>query len=256
VILDGRRPRGPNEIAFAPTTMKGLHVSVGDRVRIGDGNDTARVVGRVLLPATSHTDYDASGWMTTAGVARAIGEDDTGEDYLLVRWAQGVDVAAAQRRLVKIGGENVFAEPATIPTAVVDLGRLSDLPLVLGVFFGLLACATVAHALVTTARRRRRDFAVLRAIGFTRRQSRVAIAWQATMLTVIGVIIGVPLGIAVGRMTWRWIADDYPIVYVPPLAAAAVVLVVPVALLIANALAAGPARSVAAIRPAEALRVE
>jgi hypothetical protein len=40
------------------------------------------------------------------------------------------------------------------------------------------------------------------------------------------------------------------------LAAAAVILVVPIALLIANALAAGPARSVAAIRPAEALRVE
>jgi predicted lysophospholipase L1 biosynthesis ABC-type transport system permease subunit len=256
VVLDGRRPRGPNEIAFAPTTMKELHASVGDRVRVGDGNDTARVVGRVLLPATSHTDYDASGWMTAAGVARAVSDDDTGEDYLLVRWTDGVDVAAAQRRLVQIGGENLFAEPATIPTAVVDLGRLADLPLVLGVFFALLACATVAHALVTTARRRRRDFAVLRSLGFTRRQSRVSIAWQATMLTVIGVIIGVPLGIAVGRITWRWVADDYPIVYVPPLAAAAVILVVPIALLIANALAAGPARSVAAIRPAEALRVE
>jgi ABC-type antimicrobial peptide transport system permease subunit len=195
--------------------------------------------------------------MTKQGIERAIGTgDDGGEDYVLVRWAPGTDVAAAQRKLIRVGGTDLFPQPASIPTAVADLGRLADLPLVLGVFFALLACATVAHALVTTARRRRHDFAVLRSIGFTRRQSRVAIAWQATMLAVAGVVIGVPLGIAVGRLTWRWLADDYPIVYVPPLAVVAVVLVVPVALLIANALAAGPARSVASIRPAEALRVE
>ena len=181
-----------------------------------------RVVGKVLLPATSHTDYDVSGWMTKPGLERAIGAGDDGiEDYLLVRWAPGTDVQAASTRLVKLGGQDLFSQPAVIPTAVVDLGRLTDLPLVLGVFFALLACATVAHALVTTARRRRHDFAVLRSIGFTRRQSRIAIAWQATMLTVIGVLIGVPLGIAVGRLTWRWLADDYPILYVPPLALAA-----------------------------------
>ncbi len=256
VLIEGRRPARADEIAFAPTTMKELQLSVGDRVRVGD-TSSVRVVGEVLLPATSHTDYDASGWMTKPGLERAIGTgDDGGEDYLLVRWAPGTDVQAATRRLVKLGGPDLFSQPAVIPSAILDLGKLTDLPLVLGVFFALLACATVAHALVTTARRRRHDFAVLRSIGFTRRQSRIAIAWQATMLTVIGVLIGVPLGIAVGRITWRWLADDYPIVYVPPLALAAILLVVPAALLLANALAAGPARSVAKIRPAEALRVE
>jgi hypothetical protein len=215
------------------------------------------VVGEVLLPATSHTDYDQSGWMTSEGLNRIIGSDDpTVEDYLLLRWKPGTDVAAAQRRITRVGGPDAFVEPATIPTAVTDLGRLEDLPLVLGIFFGLLACATVAHALVTTARRRRRDFAVLRTIGFTRRQSRLAVAWQATMLVVVGIVVGVPLGIAAGRLAWRWLADDFPVVYVPPLALVAVVLVVPIALLVANALAAGPARSVARIRPAEALRTE
>jgi ABC-type antimicrobial peptide transport system permease subunit len=120
----------------------------------------------------------------------------------------------------------------------------------------LLACATVAHALVTTARSRRHDFAILRSIGFTRHESRIAIAWQATFLAVTGLVVGVPLGLAAGRLVWRWLADDYPVVYVPPFALVAVSLVVPVALLVANALAAGPARSVASIRPAEALRTE
>jgi len=43
---------------------------------------------------------------------------------------------------------------------------------------------------------------------------------------------------------------------VPPLAAIAAILIVPAAILLANLLAAWPARSAARIRPAEALRTE
>jgi ABC-type lipoprotein release transport system permease subunit len=258
VVLHGRAPEGPDEVAFAPTTMRSLGRSVGDRVRLGtDGGKRATVVGEALLPATSHTDYDQSGWMTAAGLTRAVGPPSgNGEDYLLVKWAPHTDTAAAQKRATRIGGSGLFAQEALLPTAVADLARIEDLPLALGAFFALLACATVAHALVTTVRRRRHDLAVLRAIGFTRRQTRGAIAWQSTLLAVAGVVVGVPLGIAVGRLSWRWLADDFPIVYVPPLAALAVAIVVGIALLLANALAAGPAHAATRIRPAEALRVE
>ena len=137
-----------------------------------------------------------------------------------------------------------------------ELHSLRVLPLVLAVFFGLLAIATVAHALVTTVRRRRHDLAIMRSFGFTARQSRVAIAWQATLLAIAGVIIGVPLGIVAGRTIWRWLANDYPVVYVPPIELVAVLLVIPAALLVVNAIAVGPGRAAARIRPAEALRVE
>jgi ABC-type antimicrobial peptide transport system permease subunit len=142
------------------------------------------------------------------------------------------------------------------PTAVADLSRIEDLPLALDAFFGLLACATVAHALVTTVRRRRHDLAVLRAVGFTRRQTRGAIAWQSTLLAVAGIVVGVPVGIAVGRLSWRWLADDFPIVYVPPSALPAVGAAAGIAIALANAPAAGPAHPATRIRPAEALRVE
>jgi len=143
-----------------------------------------------------------------------------------------------------------------LPTAVVDLGHLATMPLVLAVFFGLLACATVAHALVTTVRRRRYDLAVLRSVGFTRRQSRIAIAWQATLLAVAGIVVGVPLGLITGRVIWRLVAEDFPVAYVPPVEAIAVLVVVPVALVVAQALAAGPAHAATRIRPAETLRAE
>jgi hypothetical protein len=257
VLLRGRAPVGPDEIAFAPTTMKSLGVQIGDRVGVGDDAKRATVVGEALLPATSHTDYDQSGWMTAAGLTRAIGKPGgNGEDYLLLRWRTDIDVDAAERRITRIGGQDLFAQPAVLPTAVADLSRIVDLPLALGAFFGLLACATVAHALVTTVRRRRHELAVLRAVGFTRRQTRGAIAWQSTLLAVAGVVVGVPVGIAVGRLSWHWLADDFPIVYVPPFALLAVVAVAGIAIALANALAAGPAHAATRIRPAEALRVE
>jgi len=59
-----------------------------------------------------------------------------------------------------------------------------------------------------------------------------------------------------GRLVWRSLADSFPVVYVPPIAIAAILLVVPAALAVANLLAALPARAAARIRPAEALRVE
>lgn len=258
VLLRGRAPSGPDEIAFAPTTMKALHLHLGERVRVGGASAHATVVGEALLPTTSHTTYDQSGWMTAPGLTQAIGpQTGNGEEYVLLRWRPGTDVAAARRRVTKVAGAaGLYSQPATLPTAVADLSRIEDLPLALGAFFGLLACATVAHALVTTVRRRRHDLAVLRAVGFTRRQTRGAIAWQSTLLAAAGLVVGVPLGIAVGRMTWRWLADGFPIVYVPPIAALAVVLVAAIAVALANAIAAGPAHAATRIHPAEALRVE
>jgi predicted lysophospholipase L1 biosynthesis ABC-type transport system permease subunit len=224
-----------------------------------------RVVGVALLPASSHTEYDQSAWMTNTALDRVVPKGagpEFFEDYLLVRWRPGADVAAATRRMdaraaaaIRQGGEADSA-PATMPTAVVSLGELRGLPLWLAVFFALLASATVAHALVTTVSRRGHDLAILRSIGFTRRDSRLAIAWQSTMLAIVGLLVGVPLGIIVGRGLWKQTAEDFPVVYVPPLALFGVLLVVPVAIAIANVLAAGPAHAATRVRPAEALRTE
>jgi hypothetical protein len=240
-----------------------LKVHVGDRVPIGPKpGHTVTIVGTALLPASSHTDYDQSAWMTLPGLETVTGRAATisvneYEDYGFVKWKPHVNVSHAQHEVVSLLGSDIGdAAPATLPTAVVSLGHLGSLPLALGIFFALLATATVAHALVTTVRRRRHELAVLRSLGFTRRQTRLAIAWQATLIAAAGLIVGVPLGIVAGRLVWRHLADNFPVVYVPPLALLAVLLVVPAAILVANLLAAVPARSAARIRPAEALRTE
>ena len=105
-------------------------------------------------------------------------------------------------------------------------------------------------------RRRRHDLAILRSIGFTRRQARLAITWQATLLTIVGLVVGIPLGIVCGRLVWRWLPTASRLAYVPPLALVAIAVVIPIAIVLASVLAAPPTHTATRIRPAQALRTE
>lgn len=98
--------------------------------------------------------------------------------------------------------------------------------------------------------------AVLRALGMTRWQARGLVVTQASVLAVIGLLIGVPLGFALGRTLWRITAESTPLLYVPPVAFWALVLIVPLALLIANLLAAPPGQRAARLRIGHVLRAE
>jgi ABC-type antimicrobial peptide transport system permease subunit len=137
-----------------------------------------------------------------------------------------------------------------------EVKDLELLPVALGAFLALLAVSAVGHALATAVGRRRRDLAVLRALGMTRRQARLVVTTQASLLAVIGLAFGVPLGIALGRVIWRAVAGFTPLAYHPPLAMLAVLLVGPVALLAANALAAWPRHRAARVHAGRVLRSE
>src|SRR5207244_3555760 len=67
--------------------------------------------------------------------------------------------------------------------------------------------------LFASVRRRRQDLAVLKTIGFTRRQLAATVAWQATVAAIVGSAVGIPLGIALGR--WLWTAFARQIYAVP-----------------------------------------
>jgi ABC-type antimicrobial peptide transport system permease subunit len=114
----------------------------------------------------------------------------------------------------------------------------------------------MAHVFASSVRRRRRDFAVLSALGLGRRSSRLVLNAQGTSIALVGLIVGVPLGTVVGRQGWRWVAGRVPLEYVPPFALVAVLVSVPLALLIVNVMAVWPGRLVATMRVADQLRTE
>jgi ABC-type lipoprotein release transport system permease subunit len=137
-----------------------------------------------------------------------------------------------------------------------DLERVGYLPGLLAGLMALLALGTVTHALVTSVRRRRRDLAMLKTLGFTRGQVSQTVAWQATTFALLAALAGLPVGIAAGRWAWRLVADQLGVVSGPVVPPAPVLVVAAGALLAANLAAAGPGWMAARVRPATVLRSE
>jgi hypothetical protein len=91
--------------------------------------------------------------------------------------------------------------------------------------------------------------------------SGAAVAWARSdrrprwlSLVALGMLGGATVGLAI--LGWSWVAGLVPLENIPPLAVAAVLLIVPVTVVLANALALWPGRMAASVRPADALRTE
>jgi ABC-type lipoprotein release transport system permease subunit len=258
VVLSGRAPKAANEVALGPATTKALHKRVGDSVRITSelGPQTMRVVGTTLLVQTPHASFDQGAWVSPAGLAKLDNSPERGEVIMLVKAGAGVTRGAVVKELSqRFDGVEVDTE-GSIPQDVSLLQNVRGLPRALAAFLAVLGLAALGHALVTTVRRRRHDLAVLRAMGLRPRQSAACIFWQAMTVAVLALAIGVPLGIVLGRLSWRWVANSTPLLYVAPVAALAIAIAIPAAIVLANVLAAYPARRAAGVRPAEVLRTE
>jgi ABC-type lipoprotein release transport system permease subunit len=126
----------------------------------------------------------------------------------------------------------------------------------LAAFLGLIAVAALGSVLLSCARRRSHEFAVLRALGMTRGNVRTVLNSQGTAIGLFGLVVGIPLGIAVGRLGWRAIAERVPLSEIPPLALVAALLLIPATIIAANVLALWPGRVALSHRPAEELRTE
>ncbi len=259
-VVSGRLPRSAHEIAIGPATARALHRGLGDtvRVRLTEGTDTVTVTGLALLPQTPHSSFDQGSVMTPAGLTPLAGAPKVRYESSV----EEVDVVARFRRNPKAAAAalhrrtGVEVDPSTTPQDVLNLGNVRPLPRALAAFLVILGVAALGHALVTSVRRRRHELAVLRAIGFTPRQTAVVVAAQAGTVALIALAVGIPLGIVLGRVAWRWVANATPLVFQAPVAVAVVLLAVPATIVVANLLAAAPARHAARIRPAVALRAE
>ncbi|HEV2809287.1 MAG TPA: FtsX-like permease family protein [Acidimicrobiales bacterium] len=169
-------------------------------------------------------------------------------------YAAGVDPDDASAALQADWGKTVLRWVP--PDQVENLRQVGGLPRVLAGVVAILAVSTLVHTLVTSVRHRRSDLAVLKALGFSRRQVWATVAWQATTLAALALLAGLPLGLAGGRWAWRLVAESIgtPAGAVTPIVA--VLVTVPAVLATANLLAVLPARAAARVRPAVVLRSE
>jgi ABC-type lipoprotein release transport system permease subunit len=257
-VVDGRLPRGTDEIMLGRETMQRLGVGIGDSVEVtaSGASRRMRVVGRMVTPPFFYT---------TARPGQGAGLSVAGYDLVFagppadyavfVRLAPGVRqssfVAELKQRAVP-----VFVVPHQDSQQIHSLGGAGSAPIVLAAVVALMAAATLGHTLITSIRRRRLDLAILKTLGFSRRQVSSTVAWQATALAVVALLIGIPLGVFSGRWAWMLFADRLGVVPTPVVPIAAVLLAVPATIVVANLLAVVPGRIASRLKAGPVLRSE
>ena len=253
--IEGREPRSDDEIALAPDTARALGAKVGQQLEVkGERTVTLRVSGITFTPQGPHTTYSEGSWVRGGTLDELYPSGFFKFHLFLVRFQDGADSEAAVAALKDTSPFEL--EIPTPPGDVLNLQTVSNLPTLLGAFLALLAIGAVGHALATAVHRRRHDMAVLRALGLTRPQVRATVAWQATTLAIVGLVFGIPLGVALARTLWRVVAEQTPVQYVPPLAVLVLLLIGPVSVLVVNTLAAYPGHRAVRRRIGTVLRAE
>jgi hypothetical protein len=274
VAVNGRLPVRAGEIALGASTMRQVGTSVGAvlaaRVTSHSGGARSvplRVVGTVALPTgvgDGEVGLGTGAVMTLAGyehaacphgaAATACVHSIQGNLAILASAASGTAGHAALTHFIA-GNQGSVGTPVT-PTSLVNFGEAVNFPLILGVILAIFGAATLTHLLVVSVGRRRREMGLLKALGFVSRQVGATVYWQATTVTLVGLVVGVPLGIALGRVIWRAFALNIGVVPDPVVDLTVIAALVGAVLVGAFVLAIGPAFAASRSRPGQLLRTE
>jgi len=249
----------PSRVWLTPAAAAKMKAGVGERVRFASGTGVVELTVGGILGA-----LEGGGVVAVMDIAAA--QLHFARQGLIsridVRLAPGTDAASFSR---SIAGElplGVLAEPArSVSTRAESITRAYRVNLDA---LALVALATGAFLVFSTlalqAARRRQEFALLRALGLTRRGIAALLAIEGCVIGAIGAAIGTALGIAASRELLKRAGADLgagffsgqsAVFAVSPAALAAIA-----AIGIAMSVAAGlwVARAVARMEVAEALR--
>lgn len=252
-LQSGRLPRTPDEVTVGLRAAEDLGVGVGDTVtaRSGDGDERELgVVGVAVIPTFSNGELGLNALLTPEGLARS------GVSAPFLGAAVGATDGADVEELVAFLAERFEAGPDEVPVEVQNLEQLGGLPTAVAALVGVIAVLTLTNALVVAVRRRSGDLAILRTFGFERRQSATTVVVMGLAIVAVGVLVGVPLGIAVGATLWRVTAEGAFVLSDPDVRWTYLVLPAVGALVVALGAASWPARQAARQTAADQLRAE
>jgi ABC-type antimicrobial peptide transport system permease subunit len=142
------------------------------------------------------------------------------------------------------------------PAEIVGSSGLGATPVALSVLLLAVAAAALAHALLVSVRRRRHDFALLKTLGFVPRQVPLTVATRGTVLGLVALAVGLPLGVAAGRVTWTLFAAQTGVIPEPVVPGLLLLAVAGAVLLVSNVVAAVPGLAAAGAEPAVVLHRE
>jgi MacB-like periplasmic core domain/FtsX-like permease family len=295
-ILSGHALDQTHEIVLGAGTLAQLHKRMGDTVVLTYGSPKdapiyipptrLTIVGTATMPAVGFasvvSDHTSMGTgalipfdVIPADFSQAVNSQYPtldGPNLALVRLRPGVSPAAGRANLQRMAdaanrdfnevpggagvGNTIVVQGVQRPAEIVNYRTVGAVPALLAAGLALGAVAALALTLAASVRRRRRDLALLKTLGFTQRQLATAVAWHASVSAVVGVVVGVPVGVILGRWFWDLFARQIYAVPEPTVPVVWVALVAVGALVLANIVAAIPARIAARTPTALMLRAE
>ena len=272
-LLSGRLPHSAREIVLGTSVLRQIGKSIGQSVPVapaGSPAAPAAIVGRAIFPyfgqgGYTTTDLGEGAVVTPAALmpqssAAAAG---SGYNFALLKFAPGprhaADIAAFGRAMARYCA--TVQQPTCVitdqrPNGASNYARIDATPEVLAGVLAVLGLAVLAQFAMSSARRRRREFAILKTLGLLRRQRAAIAAWQVTALTALALLAGLPLGVAVGHWAWALFADEVGLSTDAITPVTVVLLMVPAAILAAIAVTLPAGRHSARLSPAAALRSE
>jgi hypothetical protein len=273
--VSGHIPSADDEVGLGVTTMHRAGVHVGSTVDLtiprptgGERTVRFRVVSQVSFPEiTAVTSLGNGAVLTLGGFAKAACPSASGQAAceqslfanaiaggLLTSFVSGPRGQAAIDHYFA-AYQSLATLPVT-PTSLVNFGEAVDFPLVFGLMLAVFGAATLIHLLVVSVSRRRREVGLLKALGFVKGQVAAAVAWQATTLALIGIVVGVPLGIVVGRTVWNAFANNVGVVPVSLVQLWLIVTIAVGVVVVANVLAVAPGLVARRSNPQQLLRTQ
>jgi hypothetical protein len=290
-ILSGHGLDNQHQIVLGAGTLAMLHKHIGETVVVSLGTKDAPafikptallIVGTATLPAVGYNSFVAEHTSMGTGAILPLGVfpaalDNSGADPNLhgpemafVRMRSDVNARAGRADLERIAktankifaaDKNTFGNSVSVlgvlqPVQIVNYRSVGSTPVILAVGLAVGAILALGLTLASSVRRRRRDLAMLKTLGFTRRQLAAVVAWQSTTTALVGVVVGIPLGIIIGRELWTLFAQSIYAVPDPTVPVLSVLIVGVGTLVFANLVAALPGRSAARTPAALVLRAE
>ena len=275
-VLSGHGIQADDQVVLGAQTLAQLHKQVGDTVTVrvlGGAPRPLHIVGTVTMPTidnggNQHTEM-GSGALVPTSLLPAIVRlgygppSQAGPQGILLRLRPGTDRVAAVRTLRRFAqqtstqfDDGVSVNGVQRPAEIVNYRSMGSTPAILGAALAAGAVTALGLTLVASVRRRRRELAIFKTLGFTQRQLAATVAWQSTVAVLIGTLVGVPVGIIVGRQLWLLFAHEIDVIPTPTVPTLTVALIAVGALVLANLVAALPGRIAARTPTALLLRSE
>ena len=273
-LLSGHGLLAANQIVLGGDTLASLDARIGDTVSLRVHGERARhlvIVGTATFPVIEKGFDMGSGALAATSdfpttLLNAQQNTIPGPSAVLFRLRAGASPTAERRSLIAVeaGIDATRGDAGTVggivrvlrPAEIVNYRSMGTTPALLGLALSFGAVAALGLTLLASVRRRRRDLAILKATGFTKRQRAAAVAWQSSVAVLVGVLVGAPIGIVLGRIAWDLFARELSVVPVPSVPTTSILVIAAGSLVLANLVAAVPGRMAARTPTALILRAE